>query len=59
MVEGQYVMEQPYPFLIVDVLEGSGTVNGRQVKKGTHFLAPSGCGALEFEGSLLLITSHV
>ena len=58
-VEGTYVMEQPYPFLIVDVLEGSGTVNGRKIRKGDHFLAPSGSGDLTFEGELLLITSHV
>ena len=58
-VEERYTMEQPFPFLIVDVLEGKGSVNGRPVKKGDHFIAPSGSGTLQFEGELLLITSHI
>ena len=52
-------MEQPYSFLIVDVLEGEGSVNNHPIKKGDHFIAPFGCGNLEFSGKLELITSHV
>lgn len=52
-------MEQPYSFLIVDVLEGEGSVNNHPIKKGDHFIAPFGCGNLEFSGKLELITSHI
>ena len=52
-------MEQTYSFLIVDVLEGEGSVNNHPIKKGDHFIAPFGCGNLEFSGKLELITSHV
>ena len=58
-VAEKMTMEQPYSFLIVDVLEGEGSVNGHPIKKGDHFIAPFGCGDLEFSGKLELITSHV
>lgn len=57
--EKELTLAQPYPFLIVDVLEGEGTVNGHALKKGDHFLAPSGSGELRFEGSFKLVASHV
>lgn len=58
-ISEKMTMEQPYAFLIVDVLEGEGSVNGRPIKKGDHFIASYGCKDLEFSGKLELITSHV
>ncbi len=56
-IHGSYDMEQPHPFLIVDILNGAGTVNGRKIKKGDHFIAPSGCDSLSFEGEIEAVTS--
>lgn len=57
------VLEQRWPFLCASVVEGSGTVAAcgarRDLVAGAHFLAPSGCGELCFEGSMTLIVSHV
>ncbi|MBR3315809.1 MAG: mannose-6-phosphate isomerase, class I [Atopobiaceae bacterium] len=54
---------QPWPFLNVSVIEGSGTVtaNGvaRELPKGTHFVAPFDSGDLTFSGDMTLIVSHV
>lgn len=43
---------------IVDVLDGSGTINGTAIKKGDHFLIPSGYGEYELEGEMELILSR-
>lgn len=56
-------LRQRWPFLCASVVEGSGTVTvcgaHRDLVAGMHFLAPSGCGELHFEGSMTLIVSHV
>ena len=64
-VSGEKVVEQPYPFMCVSVIEGSGTVCAaeagveHQIGMGTHFLAPAGCGALTFAGDMTLVTSRL
>lgn len=64
-VSGEKVVEQPYPFMCVSVIEGSGTVCAaeagveHQIGMGTHFLAPAGCGALTFTGDMTLVTSRL
>ncbi len=54
---------QPWSFLNASVVEGSGTVCAgkhiHNVTKGTHFIAPAGCGDLALEGDMMLIVSHV
>lgn len=54
---------QPWPFLCASVVQGSGVVtvgNKRyDLPKGTHFIAPAGCGDLRLEGDMMLIVSHV
>lgn len=54
-----FKLEQDQAFMIVDVLEGSGRVNGRSIHAGEHFIAPYQCGTLQFEGDLELIVSYV
>ena len=64
-VSGEKDVAQPYPFLCVSVIEGSGTacaaVAGveHKIARGTHFLAPAGCGTLSFSGDMTLVTSHL
>ena len=64
-VSGEKVVEQPYPFMCVSVIEGSGTVCAaeagveHQIGMGTHFLAPAGCGTLTFTGDMTLVTSRL
>lgn len=54
---------QDWSFLCVSVAEGAGkvSVGGAEydLPKGTHFIAPSGCGDLTFTGDMLLIVSHL
>lgn len=52
-------VQQQYPFLLASVLDGSGSVDGKSVKKGDHFLFPAGYGEIAFSGSMNLILSTV
>lgn len=47
------------PFLIMSVVEGSGTVDGNSIKKGDHFILPSGYSDPVFEGDMEIIASTV
>lgn len=51
--------EQEYPFLIMSVLEGEGLLNGKKIKKGDHFILPSGFGEVSIEGNVEIIASSV
>lgn len=52
-------VQQQYPFLLASVLDGSGSADGKPVKKGDHFLFPAGYGEITFSGSMNLILSTV
>lgn len=52
-------VEQSYPFLIVSVLEGQGTIDGQMLKKGDHFILPSGYEQAALEGTMQLMMSSV
>lgn len=62
-VSGEKSVGEDWPFLCVSVIEGSGTVRAaaagveHEIARGTHFLAPSGCGELLFSGTMTLVTS--
>lgn len=64
-VAGEKDVAQPWPFLCVSVTEGSGTVCAseagvtHEIARGTHFVAPAGCGELSFVGDMTLVTSHL
>lgn len=64
-VAGEKDVAQPWPFLCVSVIEGSGTVCAseagvtHEIARGTHFVAPAGCGELSFVGDMTLVTSHL
>ena len=51
--------EQAYPFLIMSVIEGKGTVNGQAVRKGDHFILPDGFGEVVMEGNMQVIASTI
>ena len=51
--------EQEHPFLIMSVIEGEGLVNGQMIRKGDHFILPSGLGKVDLQGDMTLIASSV
>lgn len=58
-LNGSFELKQVYPFLNVSVLEGCGTLNGQVIKKGDHFILPSGYKTAELEGRMEIIASTV
>lgn len=58
-LSGTLSLQQTYPFLILSVLEGKGTVDGKVVEKGAHLLFTNGHGNIELEGELVAIFSTV
>lgn len=58
-VNNNITINNPYPFLIVDILEGEGKVDGVPVKPGDNFIAPYGYDSINLEGDMLFITSHI
>ena len=52
-------IDQKHPFMNMSVIEGEGLVNGQLVKKGDHFILPSGIGQVDLRGQMLLIASAV
>lgn len=56
-VSGSKTLAQDHDFMCVSVIEGAGSVNGSELVKGSHFVAPAGSGDLAFEGDLTLICS--
>lgn len=57
-VNAEFVHTFDGAFTNVSVIEGSGTVNGESIEKGTSFILPSGMGACTFCGSMTLICSR-
>ena len=58
-LNGALSLQQSHPFLILSVLEGKGTVDGKPVEKGAHLLITSGHGTIALEGELEAILSTV
>ena len=58
-VEAPLTITQDYPFLIMSVIDGDGLINGQMIKKGDHFILPSGYGKVDLQGKMTLIASTI
>ena len=63
-VSGEKTLPQPWPFMCLSVIEGSGSVRDgagveHALSAGSHFLAPSGSGDIRLTDEMTLITSHL
>ncbi len=50
---------QDKSFMNVSIIKGSGRIDGYTVKKGDHFIIPSGYETYRMEGDLEMILSHI
>ncbi len=57
-IDGIAELHQPYNFMNVSVIDGEGAVDGVNIKKGSHFILPSGYGKVQFTGKLSMIISY-
>ncbi|HHX11408.1 MAG TPA: mannose-6-phosphate isomerase, class I [Clostridiales bacterium] len=58
-LDGEGDFTQDKPFLNVSVIEGQGEIDGRPIKKGSHFILPYGYGDYHLKGTMDLIISHI
>lgn len=58
-IDGDVVIEQPYNFMNVSVIDGEGIADNIQIKKGGHFIIPYEYGKVEFCGKMGLIVSYL
>ncbi len=58
-LQGKQELKQVHSFLNVSVIQGGGTIDGIPIRKGDHFILPSGYGIYLLEGELELIESYV
>lgn len=58
-INGSAEMEQTEPFTIMSVIEGEGSVEGVEIKKGDHFILPAGFGHYTLKGNMECIASHI
>ncbi len=50
---------QEYKFMNVSVVEGCGTVDGMEIRKGSHFILPFEYGKAVFDGKMELVVSYI
>ena len=43
----------------MSVIDGDGLINGQMIKKGDHFILPSGYGKVDLQGKMTLIASTI
>jgi mannose-6-phosphate isomerase class I len=58
-LHGEQDFVQEFSFLNISVIDGSGEIDGRPLKKGDHFILPYGYGTYHLKGCMELIESHV
>lgn len=58
-VKGQVPMMQTEPFTVMSVIDGEGLINDTQIRKGDHFILPSGFGSYTLDGDMELISSYI
>jgi len=58
-VHGRAEIVQDQKFMLASVVEGAGTVDGRAIRKGSHFMLPYEYGRAVFEGDMQLVISAV
>ncbi|MDQ0252983.1 mannose-6-phosphate isomerase [Evansella vedderi] len=59
VIEGKGTKEHGENFLLFSVIEGEATLNNQVIKKGDHFMLPSGYGEMEVDGKAKLVVSYV
>lgn len=56
---GENEITQDLPFMVISVVNGNGTVDGKPIAKGTNFILPHGYGTAHFSGDMELMISSV
>lgn len=58
-VDGNCEFKQDKAFMNVTIIEGKGTLNGKEIKKGEHLILTSKAGECTIKGNVILMISYV
>ena len=58
-VDGESVFDEKRPFLLLTVIEGQGSVDGTNAKKGDAFMVSAGYDRVKFEGKMKVMISSL
>lgn len=58
-IQGENHLAQTYSFEIISVIQGEGTLNGSDIKKGDNFILPSDFGEYILDGDMEIILSFI
>lgn len=58
-LNGHMTIKNPYPFLIINIIEGMGKMDDYKIQKGDSLILPYGYEIAEVNGSIEMITSHI
>ncbi len=58
-VRGHADIEQIFPYLIIGVIEGKGTINGKDVSVGDFLIAPYHFGKIRIQGNIICLAATV
>ena len=57
-IDGKYIFKTDKPFVNASVIDGEGSINGKKITKGDHFIIPSGMEECHFKGKLTIMVSY-
>lgn len=57
-IDGEYTFKMNKPFVNASVIEGYGHIDGTELKKGDHFIIPSGKEKCIFKGKMSVMISY-
>lgn len=58
-IRGSFVLPQDQPFMIVNVIDGEGYIDGMPAKKGDCMILPCGYKEARIEGNISIVTAHI
>ncbi|MBH1939387.1 class I mannose-6-phosphate isomerase [Mobilitalea sibirica] len=58
-LHGEQTFMQEFKFLNVSIIEGKGSIDQIEIKKGDHFILPYGYGTYCLKGNMEIIVSHI
>lgn len=58
-IKKEYEFNEKKDFVVVCVIDGKGSINGKSIKKGDNFIIPYNYGAAKFEGMLSINLIYV
>ena len=57
-IDGDYIWDMDKSFINASVIDGSGVINGSEIKKGDHFIIPATLQTCDFHGKMTIMISY-